>query len=188
MIRHVIGVDPKTTRIAYTVMTGYRSRVPKVVLDEIPPRASFESRCHAAKESARALTASLAGDGYPIHVFCELPLVGRSVVSSLKVAKVTGALIAGLLDGEPSTKVYEVNTSRWKKQIVGSGNATKAMVVTWLEESWPDAYEAMVERTGGVDFDIADSAALCRYGMRAVYGVGTVFRIHRPRGRRKVVL
>jgi Holliday junction resolvasome RuvABC endonuclease subunit len=98
------------------------------------------------------------------QVFVEAPLVGRGGVSStLPQAYVSGALQGALWSR--GANVSLVNVSRWKKVVIGKGNATKANVAEAVRLRWPDLYR----RTKG-DADCIDAVAIALYGLVQVSG------------------
>jgi len=94
------------------------------------------------------------------YVFIEEPLIGRGVRASLQVAQTAGAVMSAL-GGALDVKTDFVTVASWKKAVVGSGNADKEMVKSWLESSHP-AYAALC----GANQDRIDAACISLYGVQ----------------------
>jgi len=86
--------------------------------------------------------------------YVEEPLVGRGVRASLRIAQVAGAVLSHL-----SIPAYLVSNTAWKKQVIGSGNANKDRISTWLDETHP-CYFADCDG----DQDQADATCIALYG------------------------
>lgn len=87
-------------------------------------------------------------------VYIEEPLIGRGVRASLQVAQAAGAVMAQI-----GPQAHLIPVSAWKKNIVGSGNATKESVAFWLHNEFPHYSELCEE-----DQDLADATCIALYG------------------------
>lgn len=94
------------------------------------------------------------------HVFVESALMGRGGVRStiVQAQAASTVYISSVISG---LVVHEVNVQTWKKDIVGSGNASKSDVSQWL-----DAHEPGLAELCGGDQDLVDAACLSLYGQR----------------------
>lgn len=92
-------------------------------------------------------------------VAVELPVVAgmRNLQSTIKVALVTGAVMAGL--GSAGAVVHPVAISTWKKEICGHGNLDKAGVASWLHEHHPDL-AAICGQVGTFTQDAVDATCI----------------------------
>lgn len=98
-------------------------------------------------------------------VYVEEPLIGRGVRASLQIAQCAGAVLANI--GPPA---YLVPVATWKKEVVGSGNATKESVSFWLRTAH-SPYSDICED----DQDLADACCIALYG-RKVQALADSFR------------
>lgn len=92
------------------------------------------------------------------HIFVESPLIGRNVQHSLRVAECFGAVLSQL-----SGEVHPVDNKKWKKEVIGNGNASKEMIREWLKTAHP----AYAERCGA-NQDRIDATAIGLYGVQVV--------------------
>lgn len=106
------------------------------------------------------LMIGLESVGTDIAVFCEEPVVAgaRNLQSSLKIAQTVGAIMAATTLYTP--RCYLVPVSKWKKAVVGHGNASKSEVALWLNRVYPP-YAACC----GANQDLIDACCLVRYGL-----------------------
>jgi Holliday junction resolvasome RuvABC endonuclease subunit len=93
-------------------------------------------------------------------VFIEAPIVWGSKASTLLLGQVSGALIAaaGVAGAE---RVEMVNSSTWKKQVVGNGAAKKPEIARFVHQHWPKAWDM-----SNSDPDLMDSACIVQYGLQ----------------------
>jgi Holliday junction resolvasome RuvABC endonuclease subunit len=97
----------------------------------------------------------------PDYVFIEDVLIGNNRKYSLQLAQSLGAVLSslGLLSLEQPLDVHLVNVSTWKKDVVGSGNASKEDVRNYIHEIH-SAYAVSC----GSDQDRYDAACIGYYG------------------------
>lgn len=68
----------------------------------------------------------------------ESPILGGSLNASTAVQMgITAGAISGIL-GQHNVGSCFVPSARWKKEVVGKGNATKEDVMAWAVATWPD--------------------------------------------------
>jgi Holliday junction resolvasome RuvABC endonuclease subunit len=94
-------------------------------------------------------------------VWVEDVLVGNNHKYSLALAETKGAVLAGLaqLRLARGTDVRTVPVGTWKREVVGSGNATKERVQNYIRETHP-AYAPLC----GDDQDLYDASCVGLYG------------------------
>ena len=97
-------------------------------------------------------------------LFIEEPVVAgaRNLRSSLLIAQVCGAILAGL----PIRRSYLVPVSSWKKTVVGHGNASKSEVRDHLD-AW---YPALASYAGDSQ-DLYDALGIALHGQRLLRNV-----------------
>lgn len=149
----VVGIDPSSKKLAFCVTEqNLRPSIFKLGLPEGVLRATG-----AAFEEAFLFFSKLSMSNPSVYM--EAPLVGRSAYSTIVQAQVGGAVMAAA--SKAGVDFYLVNVNRWKKQVVGAGNATKDEVASWLKGNWKTAYTLC-----GGDQDLVDASAINRYGHR----------------------
>jgi len=94
----------------------------------------------------------------PGIAWIEDPVVGVNPHSTIVQAYTSGAAQAALLHLGWDVRI--VNVSTWKKQIIGSGSATKHDIGQFVEHHWPAAW-GHVEGNA----DLIDASAICLYGL-----------------------
>ena len=147
-----MGVDPSSKKLA-GVASPLDGSDP-IYWHRVLPNESIEVRCLSAYKSARAVIRRIQRefDADRVGVFMEAPLVGRGGVKTTVVqSKVQGAVLAGFISAGAEW-AREANASRTKKQTIGKGNADKADIMLWVEETYPDIFEDI-----DGDQDLADA-------------------------------
>lgn len=91
----------------------------------------------------------------PNRVWVEAPILGSSLNAQtlIQIAQVTGLAQMQW----PDTEL--VVPPKWKKAVVGKGNATKLEVASWLRRTDPELYQKI---SGSQD--LVDASALAAYG------------------------
>lgn len=95
-------------------------------------------------------------------VWIEDVIIGNNRKYSLQLAQVLGAVLADLahLRHLQGTDIRTVDNKTWKKELVGSGNATKDAVRDYIDVTHP-AYAPLCEG----EQDIYDAACVGLYGL-----------------------
>lgn len=157
----IIGVDPSSKRLAAVVTVDDRD--PECFTRPLPSNRDIAVRCNIAHRWMVALCRKYMSNGDDVHLFIEDPALGRGGAHATIVqARVNGALLAAGVSVRAAT-VTGVNNTRWKKVIVGKGNAGKPEVATWVSECWP-----VLSKMAGSNQDLKDAAAINRYGAHLV--------------------
>lgn len=157
-----VGVDPSSQRMVAVIgRVGETSN--DVVVDAIRLGASKDilERAQAAYEWGRALGTTLlqlADPGEDVIVAIEQPLLGLGGAhATITQSIVHGAVAVGIASrGVP---VKQINNKTWKKNVIGNGNANKAMIADWCKDMQFRFYERTASDSGKPDQDALD--ALC---------------------------
>lgn len=152
----VMGVDLSSRSLAMVLLdkSGHRIAFAKYkVPDKIKDR----------QQIAKSLFEdglSFVSESYPDVVYIEEPVVAgkMNLRSSLLIAQICGVMMS-VCAASGMEHVYLVPVSSWKKGSVGSGNADKQRVSTWLNENHPK-----IASICGRDQDLIDAACIAIYG------------------------
>lgn len=143
-----VGVDPAATRLDAVVLYPDGSFV---LHTRTMPTDTVE-RCAAAQRwIEKIVRALLLEDDVMLGV--EEPgfgLAGRAHGNGMiPITKVCGALLAA--GSRAGAVTVEVNNKRWKKRIVGNGNAKKPDINLWVRKHWPKLWRACKGRQDTCD-------------------------------------
>lgn len=157
MAETVIGIDPSSTHIAFTIL--YPDETWEVVVEKKMGKSGPEA-CHKARLLTLATidTARNKCKKSSIHCFYEMPILGRGGFRSTIVQCFTSGAVQGAIY-ERECSAYPVNVSSWKKAVVGKGNADKGQVAEHLRLRWNAIYTAAEGNQ-----DIYDATAIALYG------------------------
>lgn len=162
----VVGVDPSARKIAiaskHLVLNVASTHV--FTLYKATEKQTVETMGKALRDMALFVqwADDIAGNGEKC-AWVESPLVGRGgVTTTMKQAYVGGIIRATL--HEAGFKVYDVNVSSWKADVIGNGRATKADVRRAVRTQWPK-----IESLAGNDGDLWDAAGIALYGERVLH-------------------
>lgn len=162
----VIGVDPAKTRLHAVIWDGTRFKLEsRTMPDDIV-------LCAVAAHTWLRRLVRETSERYlkpvTIVIAIEEPVLGshnrRGANATIPNAKIHGALLAagGLLKTQ-GVVVIPANNSRWKKQIVGNGNASKDQITAFVKKTWPRLYR---EAKGVQDW--MDASCIAQYGMYVI--------------------
>lgn len=129
----IVGVDPAARRLDAVVLYAdgsYRLHKRTMPTDIV-------ERCVAAQRWLETIVKEeLKNDVVVVGV--EEPVLGlqgrATANGTLPLAKVHGALLAGA--HRAGATVLPINNKRWKRRIVGNGNAKKPEINTWVRRHW----------------------------------------------------
>jgi Holliday junction resolvasome RuvABC endonuclease subunit len=146
----VVGVDPAAARLDAVVLYPDGSFV-------LHTRKSMPSgiveRCVVAQRWLESIVKTYLRED-DVVVGIEEPgfgLQGRAHgAGMIPVTKICGALVAGSVRAGASLTL-EVNNKRWKKRIVGNGNAKKPEISAWVRRYWRSLYRAANGRQDACD-------------------------------------
>ena len=149
-MRHVLGVDTSSARLAWAGDCGY---------GYVDGEGGADVRRMALYHAAKSLFSS---QKHNTLIVIEEPLSLRNGKTNRLLSLAAGAIWAAGIDCEVHT-LFWANVSAWKKDTVGNGNASKEMVKAWAleHESFPSDKLALFEEAP----DLYDAFAIWRYGM-----------------------
>jgi len=159
----VVGLDPSGKLLAFAIMSEYGHVQFRAL--PLPPHARDPAAmAYAAMRGARRVLRPLVRAGYDVHMFVESPISASrgGVGSMMPQAKVSGAAQAGALDVNVRT-MMQADNKRWKKVIVGNGNASKDMIAAWVEENHPHVFK----KADGLQ-DLLDAFCIALYGQQVI--------------------
>lgn len=156
----IVGVDPSSRKLAAIITID--DQRPKIRIEHLPAKNPTE-QCDRAYGWIRKIVRDLVHAGHEVHVFVEEPVLGRGGArATIPQTKVHGALLAGAKRAGATT-VLGVNNSRWKKAVIGNGNASKPQIAEGIRTIWPLVYD-MAQG----DQDVLDAAGINRHGAQIV--------------------
>jgi Holliday junction resolvasome RuvABC endonuclease subunit len=170
---YVCGIDPSSKKLVavITTLTSFRPEVHVVALPEGPP-----NRQRACTLADKWLSALLYDYEDNLHIFLEEPVLGRGgAKATIPQSQVNGALLASA--GRLDVVVHPVNNARWKKEVIGNGNASKERIAKVMGERWSE-----LRAIAKGDQDVFDAGAINRYGVH-VLGVQRHMRTRRLKRR-----
>jgi len=94
----------------------------------------------------------------PDHIWIEDTLIGNNKKYSIKLSQTMGAVLSEIYRSHD--KIFTVNVSTWKKEVIGSGHASKEDIQSYLY-SRDSAYAVLC----GNDQDRFDAACIGYYGV-----------------------
>lgn len=167
MIHAVLGIDPSSRRLVGVTtyddtnllegLSFYETRLPMEKIDS----------CYAAFVWATQVSQAERDAGNDLLVVLEEPVLGRGGPhSTIAQSKINGAVLAGL--GVSAVSRITVSNSKWKKSVVGSGNASKDQITEWVCDNHPDFYNAHLSPSGKPDQDAMDAFCISLYGRQVV--------------------
>lgn len=164
----VIGCDPSSRKLATVYGIAGHEHAIRFTTKKLPPADKPEA-CLIAYNWMCELAESQHQYG-KVYAAIELPVFGRGGPgSTIPQAQINGALLAGARAA--GAEVLMVNNAHAKKVIVGRGNASKVEIKRWVEDEWPELFEAI-----DGDQDLCDSAMIYQLGVQVVGLRGRVAR------------
>lgn len=152
----IIAGDPSSAKLAYVLNDGNSY---SILTTRLSGR-DIGRRCQQADAYTYQIVKACSG---PVFVFIEAPVIGKGGArAAMPLAKVHGAMLAAAWRAG-AVEVVPVNISAWKKKIVGSGNAGKPEVATYLRQHWRRMY-ALAQGEKGFEQDLVDAACIWQYG------------------------
>lgn len=156
---NIVGVDLGVHKVALAAFEG----------EEMVDALAYEVPLASTPDRG----AQLSVLAFVVHDFClgrdadsvwiEDVLIGNNRKYSLGLAEVKGAVLSSLykLRLNRGTDTRLVNVQTWKKEVIGSGNATKDDVRAYIDGS-NNGYAAQC----GADQDLYDASCIGIYGRR----------------------
>lgn len=129
----ILGVDPGTVVMGYSVVHVVGSQVKPITLDVIKFNTKLDHYTRLAKifeELSKIVTLYS-----PDEMALEAPFFGKNVQSMLKLGRAQGVCMAAALSKK--IPVFEYSPRLVKQSIVGNGNASKEQVSGMLKAMYP---------------------------------------------------
>lgn len=148
-----IGVDPAARRLAATALFDDGWRLHKRTMPTDPVL-----RLVKAEYWMYQLVRQYGGR---VVVGIELPVLGgrggrAAANGTIPIAMIHAVMAVGAV--RAGAQVLQVNNKRWKKTIVGNGNADKAAIMRFVKKTWPRLY-----READGSQDLMDSACIVQH-------------------------
>jgi len=154
----IVGLDPSTKKLAFAYKIGVEINGDEKTItnSRYSPTSSFVAYAET-KHFLSGLERHVFD--YERYLFIEAPVVGRGGANTtMKQAFVSGAVQAAAI--ELHWEVHLVHNSKWKKEVIGAGNATKGDIRQHVVVEFP-----WVE---GASQDLIDAIAIQEYGEKVV--------------------
>ena len=94
-----------------------------------------------------------APGAWPSAVYIEAPVAGRNIAALRSQAYIIGAMRQALKRN--GLHSYLVDNTTWKKQVIGSGKATKDDIALFAIQQWGQR---------GLEQDVYDAACIAQFG------------------------
>src|SRR6056300_1817382 len=129
----ILGVDPGTVVMGYSVVHIIKGKVHPVLMDIIKLNTKLDHYTRLAKIFDEL---SIVVDQHkPDEMALEAPFFGKNVQSMLKLGRAQGVCMATALSKK--IPVFEYSPRLVKQSIVGNGNASKEQVSGMLQAMFP---------------------------------------------------
>lgn len=142
----ILGVDPGTVVMGYSVVHIIKGKVHPVLMDVIKLNTKSDHYTRLAKIFDEL--SAVVDQHKPDEMALEAPFFGKNVQSMLKLGRAQGVCMATALSKR--IPVFEYSPRLVKQSIVGNGNASKEQVSGMLEAMFPgiehkylDAFDAL---------------------------------------------
>lgn len=165
----VVGIDPSSKKLAVTLFLPETLEAKSISYklrqksnDTYSPKVA-----HTSFSTVEMMVHKFHLRGRDTRVYMEAPVVGRGGAKSTMVQSyVSGAVQAAFLSlGIP---VSLVNVSVWKKDVTGSGAATKDAIASAVHMKLVDMGLNYLWRNIEGDQDMIDSVGVMLYGYRVL--------------------
>jgi crossover junction endodeoxyribonuclease RuvC len=125
----ILGVDPGTVVMGYSILHAEGPRMDMAVMDTVRLRTGSDmfDRLHTVHQTLL----QLIDRHRPTQLAIEAPFYGKNVQSMLKLGRAQGVAIAAALGR--GMEVAEYSPRRIKQAITGNGNASKEQVWQMLK-------------------------------------------------------
>lgn len=151
----VVGVDPASRKVASVVNSPSNNFL---ATHQVPQDMSRPKACHEMWWHMTNFFGMIRDQYQDPVVYVEEPVIGRNRRGGILQAQVHGVVLASAVESG-ITSVYSISNTAWKKETVGSGNASKDECREWLEREYPRLAESCDE-----DIDLIDAACIALYG------------------------
>ena len=149
----IIGVDPGTVVMGYSIVHIIKGKVEPIVLDVLKFNAKLD---HYTRLSHIFDELSKVVELYkPDEMALEAPFFGKNVQSMLKLGRAQGVCMATALSKK--IPVFEYSPRLIKQSIVGNGNASKEQVSGMLQSMYPGVSHKYLDASDAL------AAAVCHH-------------------------
>jgi len=150
---NLIGIDLGVHKIALAVFTEDELSVTHSYVSDAPMRdVQLLELGHYALGIAHLHDVD--------QVWVEEPLLGNNHKYSLAIAETKGAILGSISHLRPNVDIQTVNVQRWKKTVIGRGNATKEQIRDYIDVTH-SAYAPLCDG----DQDRYDATCIGIYGL-----------------------
>jgi crossover junction endodeoxyribonuclease RuvC len=149
----IIGVDPGTVVMGYSIVHIVKGKVQPVVLDVLKFNAKLDHYTrlsHIFEELGKVVELYK-----PDEMALEAPFFGKNVQSMLKLGRAQGVCMATALSKK--IPVFEYSPRLIKQSIVGNGNASKEQVSGMLQSMYPGVSHKYLDASDAL------AAAVCHH-------------------------
>jgi crossover junction endodeoxyribonuclease RuvC len=149
----IIGVDPGTVVMGYSVVHIVKGEIKPVILDVLkfnPKLDHYTRLSHIFEELSKVVELYK-----PDEMALEAPFFGKNVQSMLKLGRAQGVCMATALSKQ--IPVFEYSPRLIKQSIVGNGNASKEQVSGMLQSMYPGVEHKYLDASDAL------AAAVCHH-------------------------
>ena len=169
----VVGIDPSSKSIAIATFKVLGEKITPLSVDKFKSKAkkydpSVSAWADAQVEAVMLNLMNEISGSNGISVFIEEPIVGRGGAHSTIVQAFVSGAIQSAFTRRGAT-VYLVHVSKWKKEVVGKGNATKEEVAEAVKGRW-----SAIAKYARSDQDMLDAIGIGAYGAEVVKRAGRI--------------
>jgi crossover junction endodeoxyribonuclease RuvC len=131
----ILGVDPGTVVMGFSVVNIVQGQIQPVVMDVLKfnPKLDHYTRLSKIFDQLSEVVETYKPD----EMALEAPFFGKNVQSMLKLGRAQGVCMATALSKK--IPVFEYSPRLIKQSIVGNGNASKEQVSGMLQSMFPGA-------------------------------------------------
>jgi Holliday junction resolvasome RuvABC endonuclease subunit len=157
----VVGIDLGIHKIALAVLDSPEKYLGNIVRSFTTEEVHRDEQLAELAHLAHDVCLSQDAD----YVFIEDTLVGNNRKYSIQLSQTMGAVLCDLaqLRYGCGTQIHLVENHKWKKAVIGNGNASKEEIRNYIIDTHP-AYAVLC----GVDQDEYDAVGVALYGLGVI--------------------
>lgn len=129
---HILGIDPGTTVMGYSVLHTNLNHSEVEVISVIQMKKLPDQ--YAKLKFIYEKTNALVEQYHPDTLSVESPFYGKNAQSMMKLARAQGVIIAACLHA--GLEVFEYTPRKIKQSITGNGNSAKEQVAAMLRQMY----------------------------------------------------
>lgn len=153
----IIGVDPGTVVMGYSIVHIIKGKVEPFVLDVLKFNTKLD---HYTRLSHIFDELSKVVELYkPDEMALEAPFFGKNIQSMLKLGRAQGVCMAAALSKK--IPVFEYSPRLIKQSIVGNGNSSKEQVSKMLQSMYPGVSHAYLDASDAL------ATAVCHHAQNS---------------------